>query len=42
MHIIILLSTQLVLDAPDFFDGAFLFHTFRLLSTRGACKPRGA
>jgi len=25
-----------------FFDGAFLFHTFRLPSTRGACKPQGA
>jgi hypothetical protein len=42
MHVIILLGAQLVPDAPDFFDGAFLFHTFRLPLTRGACKPRGA
>src|ERR1019366_8818162 len=42
MHVVILRGAQLIPDAPDFFDGAFLLHPSKLPSTRGACKPRGA
>lgn len=38
MHVVAFLRAQLIPDAPDFLDGIFLFHTFRLPLTPGACK----